>query len=80
MCAAFSAMGAAVPLPLRPERNYEFEFAMFGGGTQGKGSEFCVHRGYLPCSWHRGVLGGSAQSPPWPAGRPLRPSRVPLAH
>ncbi|GBF98436.1 hypothetical protein Rsub_11081 [Raphidocelis subcapitata] len=37
MCAAFSAMGASVPLPLRPERGYEFEFAMFGGATQGKG-------------------------------------------
>jgi hypothetical protein len=39
MCAAFSAMGASVPLPLRPERGYEFEFAMFGGATQGKGRE-----------------------------------------
>jgi hypothetical protein len=39
MCAAFSAMGASVPLALRPEKGYAFEFAMFGGGTQGKGRE-----------------------------------------
>ncbi|KIZ03620.1 glyoxal or galactose oxidase [Monoraphidium neglectum] len=37
MCAAFSAMGSSVLMPFRPERDYEVEFAMFGGGTQGKG-------------------------------------------
>lgn len=39
MCSAFSAMGAGVPLPLRPEKGYAFELALFGGGTQGKGRE-----------------------------------------
>jgi hypothetical protein len=39
MCAAFSAMGSSVLMPFRPERDYEVEFAMFGGGTQGKGRE-----------------------------------------
>lgn len=37
MCASFSAMGSSVMLPLRPEKDYTVEFAMFGGGTQGKG-------------------------------------------
>ncbi|KAI8472424.1 MAG: hypothetical protein J3K34DRAFT_414131 [Monoraphidium minutum] len=37
MCAAFSAMGSSVIMPLRPEKGYAFEWAMFGGGTQGKG-------------------------------------------
>lgn len=32
-------MGAGVPLPFRPENNYAFELALFGGGTQGKGRE-----------------------------------------
>jgi len=39
MCASFSAMGSAVILPLRPGKNYEFEVAIFGGGTQGKGMD-----------------------------------------
>lgn len=32
-CAAFSAMGSPAILPLRPETGYQFEVAMFGGGT-----------------------------------------------
>lgn len=34
MCTSFSAMGSAVILPLRPAKGYEFEVAIFGGGTQ----------------------------------------------
>lgn len=34
MCTAFSAMGSAAILPLRPSKGYEFEVAIFGGGTQ----------------------------------------------
>lgn len=34
MCSSFSAMGSAVVLPLRPSKKYEFEVAIFGGGTQ----------------------------------------------
>jgi hypothetical protein len=37
MCTSFSAMGSAVILPLDPAKGYEFEVAIFGGGTQGKG-------------------------------------------
>lgn len=37
ICTSFSAMGSAAILPLRPSKNYEFEVAIFGGGTQGKG-------------------------------------------
>lgn len=39
MCTSFSAMGSAVILPLRPAKGYEFEVAIFGGGTQGKGMD-----------------------------------------
>jgi hypothetical protein len=34
MCTSFSAMGSAVVMPLRPSKGYEFEVAIFGGGTQ----------------------------------------------
>jgi hypothetical protein len=34
MCTSFSAMGSAVILPLDPAKGYEFEVAIFGGGTQ----------------------------------------------
>lgn len=34
MCTSFSAMGSAVILPLDPEKGYQFEVAIFGGGTQ----------------------------------------------
>jgi hypothetical protein len=48
MCTSFSAMGSAVVLPLKPSKGYEFEVAIFGGGTQvgnicsqGVGYAFC---------------------------------------
>jgi hypothetical protein len=41
MCTSFSAMGSAVVMPLRPSKGYEFEVAIFGGGTQ-VGNEFAV--------------------------------------
>lgn len=34
MCTSFSAMGSAVILPLDPAKGYQFEVAIFGGGTQ----------------------------------------------
>jgi len=34
MCTSFSAMGSAAIMPLDPEKGYEFEVAIFGGGTQ----------------------------------------------
>ena len=34
MCTSFSAMGSAAILPLDPAKGYEFEVAIFGGGTQ----------------------------------------------
>jgi hypothetical protein len=50
MCAAFSAMGSPVLMPMRPEDGYQVEMAMFGGGTQGKapngGSRECETKGW----------------------------------
>jgi hypothetical protein len=34
MCTSFSAMGSAAILPLDPAKGYQFEVAIFGGGTQ----------------------------------------------
>lgn len=39
MCTSFSAMGSAAILPLDPAKGYEFEVAIFGGGTQVNTSE-----------------------------------------
>lgn len=44
MCTSFSAMGSAVILPLDPEKGYQFEVAIFGGGTQVRCSCSCSCR------------------------------------
>jgi hypothetical protein len=41
MCTSFSAMGSAAILPLRPSKGYEFEVAIFGGGTQVRRFDCC---------------------------------------
>lgn len=81
MCAAFSAMGSPVIMPLRPEDGYAVEFAMFGGGTQGKapngGSRECGLQGWerssftqqrvccLGASWGWGWDGGYTHIGAW---------------